>query len=52
MSDFCIFDSFIFKISDIGLLWSQIKKIIIEITLKLVLDTNMDEITLTEAGWA
>ena len=37
ISDFLIFDFFIFKYSIIGLLWSQITIFIIEITLKLLL---------------
>ena len=40
MYNFRIFYNFIFKISDIGLLWSKITIFIIEITLKLVLDTK------------
>ena len=39
-SDFWIFDYFIFKISHVGLLWSKITIFIIEITLKLILDTK------------
>ena len=40
MYKFRIFDNFIFKISDISLLLSKITIFIIEITLKLVLDTK------------
>ena len=36
----------------IGLLWSKIAIFIIEITLELLYIQNIDEITLTEAGWA
>ena len=49
---FLNFRYFIFKYSDIGLLWSQITIFIIEIILKLLLHKKYGWITLTEAGWA
>ena len=51
ISDFWIFDYFIFKISQIGLLWSKITIFISEITLKLVLDIKY-RWNNPEAGWA
>ena len=47
---FWIFDFLIFKISDIGLLWSKITIFIIEISQNYIYIQNMDEITLTHAS--
>ena len=53
ISDFWIFNYFIFKISDIGLLWSEITIFIIEITLKLShTKYGWNNTNLFHSGWA
>ena len=51
-TNFWIFYFLFFKINVFGLLWSKITIFIIEITIKLFYIQNIDEITLTQAGWA